>query len=312
MIMLSMRAAVAFLIVGAVCISLSGVWVKLAEVPASTSAFHRVFLGGLMLLALAAWRGELRRITRRQSGMALVVGLFFAVDLYCFHMSILRVGPGLGTILPNFQVFILAAVGIVFMGERLRLAYLLSVPCAFLGLFLIVGLDWSAMDPEYVAGIWYGLGAAVMYSLFLLSLRRMQSRAEGATMFAVMGLVSLATAPFLGMEALYSGHSLVPPTARAWISLFTLALLSQVAGWSLIAMSLPHVRASVAGVILLLQPALAFVWDCVLFQRPSTALNWLGLGLVLGAIYVGSVRRSRSTGPSVTVVVQPERIHRRQ
>jgi drug/metabolite transporter (DMT)-like permease len=303
MIMLSIRAAVAFLIVGAVCISLSGVWVKWADVPASTSAFHRVFLGGLMLLALAARRGELRHITKGQLGMALVVGLFFAVDLYFFHMSILRVGPGLGTILPNFQVFILAAVGILFMGERLRLAYVLSVPCAFFGLFLIVGLDWSAMDPEYVAGIWYGLGAAVMYSLFLLSLRRMQSRASGSTMFAVMGLVSLATAPFLGLEALYNGYSLVPPTFQAAAYLFVLALLSQVAGWSLIVTSLPHVRASVAGIILLLQPALAFVWDCLLFQRPSTALNWLGLGLVLGAIYAGSVRRPKRSGTTVTVKV---------
>lgn len=306
-----MRAAVVFLLIGAVCISLSGVWVKWAAVPASTSAFHRVFLGGLMLLCLAAWRGELRHITPRQLAMGLVVGLFFAVDLYCFHMSILRVGPGLGTILPNFQVFILGAVGVLFMRERLRLAYLLSVPCAFLGLFLIVGLDWSAMDPEYVAGIWYGLGAAVMYSLYLLSLRRMQSRAAGSTMFATMALVSLSTASFLGLDAWYDGHPLVPPTAQAWISLFTLALLSQVVGWSLIATSLPHVRATVAGIILLLQPALAFVWDCLLFQRPSTALNWLGLGLVLGAIYVGSVRRARSTGPSVTVAVRPERDRRR-
>jgi drug/metabolite transporter (DMT)-like permease len=44
---------------------------------------------------------------------------------------------------------------------------------------------------------------------------------------------------------------------------------------------------SVAGLLLLLQPSLAFVWDVLIFQRPTSATQWLGVAIVLSAIYLG-------------------------
>jgi drug/metabolite transporter (DMT)-like permease len=46
--------------------------------------------------------------------------------------------------------------------------------------------------------------------------------------------------------------------------------------------------------ILLLQPALAFVWDVLFFQRPTTLVNWLGVMLALAAIYLGMAGQSAS------------------
>jgi drug/metabolite transporter (DMT)-like permease len=57
---------------------------------------------------------------------------------------------------------------------------------------------------------------------------------------------------------------------------------------------LPAVFASLAGFILLLQPSLAFVWDVLLFQRPTSLMNWVGVSIVLFAIYLGSVKPSQS------------------
>jgi drug/metabolite transporter (DMT)-like permease len=49
-----------------------------------------------------------------------------------------------------------------------------------------------------------------------------------------------------------------------------------------------------SGFILLLQPALAFVWDVLLFQRPTSLVNWAGVFIVLVAIYLGSVRPTQA------------------
>ena len=291
----SHRGAIVFLLIGAVLISLSGVWVKAARVDASTSAFHRVFLGGIMLLALVMARGEARGIGWRHMRMGLLSGLLFGLDLFLYHKSILLVGPGLGTILPNFQVFLLAAFGFAFMGESIRLAYVLSVPCAITGLFMIVGFDWSSMSAEYVSGIWYGLACAVIYAFYILSLRKTQSMARDASMFLTMAIVSLSAAGFLGLEAWSLDIPLIVLEPRTILSLLALALFSQVVGWTLIATNLPRIQASVAGVVLLLQPALAFVWDCLLFHRETSALNWLGLFVVLTAIYFATAKpRPRS------------------
>ena len=69
-------------------------------------------------------------------------------------------------------------------------------------------------------------------------------------------------------------------------------MFSQSVGWILISNALPQIRASLSGLILLMQPALAFVWDVLFFQRPTSLVNWMGVLIALAAIYLGMGRRS--------------------
>jgi drug/metabolite transporter (DMT)-like permease len=276
-------------------ISFSGVWVKLAHVSPDVSAFYRVFFGGLILLPAAWHRGEIRWRGRKHLLSGLTCGVLFALDLGLYHASVQYVGPGLGTILPNFQVFILAAIGFVFLGEKVRFIYLISIPLAFIGLLLIVGMDWHQLSPGYKIGIGYGLIAAVCYAGVLLSLRQLQSDQAGVSIFYVLTLVSFITAALLAVEILLKGESFRIPDMQSFLALAALALFSQSAGWILITNALPKIRASLSGLVLLLQPALAFVWDVLFFQRPTSSLNWLGVGMVLAAIYMGTVRRTASS-----------------
>ena len=54
----------------------------------------------------------------------------------------------------------------------------------------------------------------------------------------------------------------------------------------------PRRLAVCAGIALLLQPTLSFVWDVAFFARPMSAKELLGAAIALFAIYLGS--RSRS------------------
>lgn len=277
---------------GAVLISFSGVWVKVAHVAPNVSAFYRVFIGGIALVAAAMYRRELHWPGIRHLLLGLLSGFLLALDLWLFHFSVRYVGPGLGTILPNFQVFILAAVGILFFKEPLRLVYVFSLPLAFVGLFMIVGFDWSDLEPAYHTGVYYGLASAVCYAGFLLSLRQLQAEQMGTSFFYVLMMVSLTTAVFLGADVVSRQGSFQIPDMQSVTALAALGLLSHTLGWILITNALPKIRASLSGLVLLLQPALAFVWDVLFFQRPTTTLNWLGVIIALIAIYMGMARQS--------------------
>jgi drug/metabolite transporter (DMT)-like permease len=285
------RAALFRLLFGALIISFSGVWVKVSDVNPTVSAFYRVFFGGLFLLLAALYRGEIKWRGRRNLLLGLTCGFFFTLDLILYHHSVHWIGPGLGTILPNFQVFILALVGIFFLKEQVRPITIFSMPLAFVGLYLIVGFEWHTLGPTYRLGIYFGLAAAFFYSAFLLTLRKLQSDQQGLSIFYVLTLVSLTTAAFLGLEVLRSGHSFAIPDLQSLYALLALGLLSQGIGWILITTSLPHIRASLSGLILLLQPALSFVWDVLIFQRPTNMINWLGVLIALVAIYLGAAPR---------------------
>jgi drug/metabolite transporter (DMT)-like permease len=286
--------AIISLVTGAVMISFSGVWVKASHVAPIASAFYRVFFGAIILLSAAFIRREMIWHGGRHLLLSLTCGLFFAIDLGFYHYSVIYVGPGLGTILPNFQVFILAMTGIFFFGEKVRLLFLTSIPLAVIGLFLIVGIDWGQLDQLNKIGVYFGLGAAVFYAAFLLSLRKLQSGQAGLSFFYVLTMVSMVASAFLAMEIFHNGDTFSIPDLQSFFALVALGLFSQTIGWMLIANALPAVLTSLSGFILLLQPALAFVWDVLIFQRPTSLTNWAGVFIVLFAIYFGSVKPSQS------------------
>ena len=282
------------LVIGAVMISFSGVWVELSHVTPTVSAFYRVFFGSIVLVAAALFRREVLWHGKRHLLLGFICGALFAVDLTFYHYSIIYVGPGLGTILPNFQVFILAMVGIYFFKEKVRVLLLISIPLAFCGLFLIVGIDWGQLGRLDKIGVYFGLAAAVCYAAFLLSLRKLQGDQAGLTFFYVLMVVSVMASAFLALEVFRTGDTLRIPDMQSLFSLAALGLFSQVVGWILITNALPKIQASLSGFILLLQPALAFVWDVLLFRRPTSLLNWAGVVIVLVAIYLGSIKPARA------------------
>jgi drug/metabolite transporter (DMT)-like permease len=214
--------------------------------------------------------------------------IFFALDLWFWHRSINYVGPGLSTLLANFQVFIMTAAGIVILREAPRPMQLVAIPLALFGLTLIVGLDWGNLPPDYRLGVIFGLLTAASYAGYLLSLRHSRRGSKHRLPSREVAVISLVTAVILGASALAEGESLAIGTPDDAIWLICYGIFSHCIGWMFIASSLPHVSTTEAGVALLLQPTLSFVWDVVFFERPMTATELAGAVIALIAIYLGS------------------------
>jgi drug/metabolite transporter (DMT)-like permease len=202
-------------------------------------------------------------------------------------MSIQYIGPGLATLLGNFQVFFITAVGALFLGEKVGLKFIVALFMAVTGLFCIIGLQWDQLGPQYKTGVYLGFATAVAYTCYLLALRKLQSDQKGVSIFYGLMIVSFATGMFLGLKAHLSAETFSIPDLQSWVALVSLGLLSQAIGWILITNALPRVRASLAGLSLLLQPSLSFVWDVLFFHRETSVVNWLGVIILVSAIYIG-------------------------
>ncbi|MDJ0794926.1 MAG: DMT family transporter [Woeseiaceae bacterium] len=280
------------LFIGAALISLSPVWVKLVDVSPTASAFWRLAIGGVVIaLYLVITR---KRVLLSASIWLLLIlaAAFLATDLWFYHRSIQYIGPGLSTLLANFQVFVMAAAGFVILRQPPTTRQLLAIPLALFGLALIVGVDWDGLPEDYRRGIVFGLGAAVTYAGYLLSMRRSRRDSTIPVPTREIAIVSLAGAAMLGATAMAEGHSLVIASGSDGLWLICYGVLSHGMGMLFITSSLPHVTTTQAGIALLLQPTLSFVWDVLFFARPMSAMELLGAGIALFAIYLGS--RSRS------------------
>lgn len=282
------------LLIGAFIISFSSVLVKTSHVPSSVSAFYRVLFGSLFLICACIIKKEFKKRDFKKKILAAICGLLFALDLWAWHLSIQYVGPGLATILGNFQVFVLSLTGFLVFKEKIGIKFILSVPLAFLGLFLIIGIDIGHLNQDYVLGIIYGLATAIFYSMFLLLLRQLQSDKEKFSLFYYLMLLSVASSFFLGGKIYFSNDSFRIPDITTLLSLLCLGFFIQTIAWVLISKALPKVNASRAGLILLLQPALSFVWDVIFFDRQTGLSGWAGVIIVLTAIYLGMAGREKS------------------
>lgn len=265
--------------------------VRLVSVGPASSAFYRTLIGGLALALWTRLRGKALWGGWPALGLAAVAGLLFALDLALWHRAILFLGPGLSTILANFQVFVVAGVGVLVLGERPGWRLATAIPMAMFGLWLLVGIRWSDLGPNYPQGVGLGLLSACAYGFYLLCLRWSVRRVGGLDPMANVALLSLVCAGLLLPEIWRTGESLVVASARDWIWLGVYGLACHAVGWVLISLGLKQVAASRAGLVLLLQPTLAFCWDILFFSRPTTLLEAGGAVLAVAAIYLGATKR---------------------
>lgn len=279
---------IASILAGAVFISFSGVWVALSQVEPMISAFYRVFFGAGFLLLASIVSRDLQRVRVQTLLYCMLCGLCFSGNLLCWHQSVVYVGPGLATILGNFQVFVLTLISLLFFGQSPRVTYFTALALAFLGLFLVIGINWEMLPATYRIGVYLGLMTALLYAAFILLLRKIQQLEGNISFIFTLLLVSVFTSMILGPLAWASGKSFAIPSLGSLGSLVGLALFSQTIGWAFISRSLPHVIPSLAGLILLLQPALAFLWDVLIFDRQTSIIQSVGIVIVLAAIYLGT------------------------
>lgn len=280
------------LMMGAALISTSAVWVKWAAVGPTQSAFYRMLIGGAVLLAWVLWRRQpLPRLPKLWLAL-LAAALCFAADLALWHRSIIAVGAGLSTLLASFQVFVLAAIGYFFLRERLQPGFYLGLLLAMAGLWFLVGLDWHTLPSLVRNGVWLGLATAFCYAGYVLCLRQAARHASGSSPESQLAWSSLLCAALLALLIWAEGGSFAVPDLKSWSSLLAYGCIAQVLGWLLIARAIPSLAASTVGFLLLAQPALAYVWDALLFSAGLTAWDYLGLALCLVGLYFGVLGRS--------------------
>lgn len=293
------RAALLSMLAGAALIGTNGLMVRYAQTPPTVSAFYRMLIAGVFLTLLLRLRGRWQKLPRAVWWLALLPAVAFATDLWLWHRSILLIGPGMATLLANSQVFFMALAGMLLYGERIGPRFLAGIVLAFVGLWLLLGGDWARLPAEYRWGVWLGLGTGVCYAIYNVGLRKAQQRggesqSGPAPIEQVLAIVSLGTAVFLGLAAVGEGASFAIPSWWSLSILLTLALVGHCLSWILISRAMSQLSVALIGLLLLLQPIVAFLLDVGLLGRATTPREWAGLAVSLAGIFVAGLKgRSR-------------------
>ncbi len=280
---------------GAFFISFAAFFVKGAPIDPSMIAFYRLLFGAAALLGLAVLRREAVVPPKASVLFIVLAGLFFACDLLCWHRSIIIVGPGIATIIGNFEVFILAIYGAVFLGDTLSWLQKAAIPLALFGLAMLLGVFQAHLPPHTLWGAGLSLISATFYAGYILALRQTRSLPVCQKITPNMGLISLAACLIVGAYCLGTGVSFAIPDVKTLSILAGLGIVCQSFGWLLLSWGLPLLPPFRAGLILLAQPALSYLWEMLFYGVSAGFLNILGALVTIAAIGMGIITVKKPT-----------------
>jgi drug/metabolite transporter (DMT)-like permease len=279
-----MPPALPALLLGATCIALSPIFVRLSEAGPTATAFWRTALALPVLWSLCFLAKEPPgKALAGRATLLVAAGLAFAGDLAFWHAAIGLTSVANSTLLANLaSIFVTLAAWVLF-GQRPSALFLAGLAAAVGGVLLLVqsSLQFSARG---LLGDAFGVVTALFYAGYLLAVKALRDRACGTLL--IMAVTSTVTTAALFPVALASGEPIVPLTPRGWLDLFGLALVSHAAGQGLIAYALAHLPATFSSVSLLLQPVMAALFAWLLLAEPLTPLQMAGGAVVLAGIYL--------------------------
>src|SRR5258708_30632270 len=131
-------SAIFALLAGASCVALSPIWVRVADVGPTVSAFWRVALAVPLLWGLVFLSSPGFKAARKQNLLLLAAGLAFAGDLAFWHWSIQFTSVANSTLLANLASLFVTLVAWIFWRERPSALFAVGLAAALGGVVLLV------------------------------------------------------------------------------------------------------------------------------------------------------------------------------
>ena len=238
--------------------------------------FWRCVIGGAMLLLVCAVLGLLRRelLSRRVLVLALVSGVAIVGNWLLLFASYSKASIAISTAVYNVQPFMLVGLAALFLGERITLAKLAWLGVAFLGMLAIVSAHGDGATGEnYLLGIALALGAALLYALAALIVKRLAGTPPH--LIALVQLLSgiLMLAPLASYQ--------LPEQPQAWASLAALGILHTGVMYMLLYSAIQKLPTALTGALSFIYPVAAIFVDWLAFDHRLSPLQWLGVAAIL-------------------------------
>jgi drug/metabolite transporter (DMT)-like permease len=276
------RALLALLI-GASAIGFSAVFVRFADVGPSAIGFWRMAFA-LPFLLFWSWRdqadGAVRPSGRSLPWLAVsLAGLAFAIDVFLFHVAVDLTTIAKASLLGNAAPLILAAIGIVFLGDKPSRMVLAALALSTLGMALLVKPD--NLSGGALAGDLAGVGAAFSYALYLIAIQR--ARRNGSSAWISLTSSVICGAACLAL-ALLLGEKIIPASLQGWLAVIALGVISHALGQGLITVGLGGVKPSLAAVVLIYPAIVSTLAAFAVFGEVPTMVQIIGGCLILAAL----------------------------
>lgn len=240
-------------------------------------AFAVVLLGAFLLLA-----GQSFKITSKQAGVLLVLGLLYTGSSLFLFEAYNYIASGLATTLV-FLYPVLVAIIMVFLRVVPSWPVWLSIAATFGGVLIMTqGGSSEAVNP---VGVVLSLASALVYALFIVIINRSKTIASISNTLLTFYTLVVGTFVFFG-KIVFSDTILAGgiTTSAHWLNLIGLALLPTIVSTATLAIATRNIGATKASVLGVFEPVTAILVGTVVFGEPLTTSIIIGISIAIVAV----------------------------
>lgn len=241
----------------------------------------RFALAGAVLLVAAALSGRLRRLPGRTVVTGLLMGgAGYAVQAGLYFGALTRVDASQVALVFSVYPLLVMVGAVVTRRERATRKRGAALLLALSGVTLVLG--GAAGGGFDGAGATLGFGSAVVYTCYIL----VGDRVAGDDPLSFAALVCCGAFVAIGASSLRHGAPDLAFTARGWLWLVLIALVSTVGAILLFFAGLARVGPTVASLLSIVEPVVTVTSAAVVFGESLSAQQALGGAMVLGAVLI--------------------------
>lgn len=249
-------------------------------------------VGFSALLLLLIWRPWRWTTTRADLRSLVRYGMALGCMNLMFYQSLKTIPFGVAVAI-EFS----GPLAMAFFTSRRGIDYLwIALAIAGLGLLLPLGHDVSTLDPE---GVGFALGAAVFWAAYILFGKKVGHLHAGHSVALGLTMAAITVVPF---GVWHAGSALLQP--EILLAGLGVAAVSSAIPISLEMVALKRLTPAAFGVMASMEPAVAALMGMLVLDEHLTALQWLAIGLVMGAAVGSAATQTPEThrGPADEIV----------
>ena len=240
-------------------------------------SFAVVMLGAFLILTKQSFR-----ITVRQAGVLLALGLLYTSSSIFLFEAYNYIASGLATTL-IFLYPVLVAIIMVFLRVVPSWPVWLSIAATFGG--VIIMTQGSGDESISLIGVALSLSSALVYALFIVIINRSKAIAQISN--TVLTFYSLMVGAIVFWSKIYFSDTAITAgitTTVDWLNLVGLALLPTIVSTATLAIATRNIGATKASVLGVFEPITAILIGTLMFNEPLTTNILLGIGIAIVAV----------------------------
>ena len=244
--------------------------------------FFRYTFAVVLLAAFLILTRQSFRITARQAGVLLALGLLYTSSSIFLFEAYNYIASGLATTL-IFLYPVLVAIIMVFLRVVPSWPVWLSIAATFGGVIIMTqGSGGDSLNP---IGIVLSLGSALVYALFIVIINRSKAIAQISNTLLTFYSLTVGAIVFLGKISFSEAPiSAGITTGGDWLNIAGLALLPTIVSTATLAIATRNIGATKASVLGVFEPITAILIGTLMFGEPLTTNILLGIGIAIVAV----------------------------